>query len=95
MDKPKKTVHHQSNIMNFNKENGNDKSFDHQQLEGNTQRRPLQSANSQDQIPLTHKNPKDQSSKAERQEIFIPVSGFVWLYPEEIIIINLFFVFNF
>lgn len=28
------------------------------------------------------------TSKAERQEIFLPVSGFVWLYPEEIKVIN-------
>ncbi len=28
------------------------------------------------------------SSKEERQEIFIPVSGFVWLYPEEISVVN-------
>jgi hypothetical protein len=28
------------------------------------------------------------STKAERQEMFIPVSGFVWLYPEEVKVIN-------
>jgi hypothetical protein len=28
------------------------------------------------------------SSKAERQEMFLPVSGFVWFYPEEIHVIN-------
>lgn len=28
------------------------------------------------------------STKAERQEIFLPVSGFVWLYPEEVKVIN-------
>ncbi len=28
------------------------------------------------------------SRKADRQEIFLPVSGFVWLYPEEIAVVN-------
>ncbi|HHT9124059.1 MAG TPA: hypothetical protein ACFYEF_14415 [Candidatus Wunengus sp. YC63] len=28
------------------------------------------------------------STKEDRQEIFIPVSGFVWLYPEEIKVLN-------
>jgi HD superfamily phosphohydrolase len=26
--------------------------------------------------------------KAERQELFLPVTGFVWFYPEEIAVIN-------
>jgi HD superfamily phosphohydrolase len=29
-----------------------------------------------------------ETSKAERQELFIPISGFVWLYPEEVQIVN-------
>jgi HD superfamily phosphohydrolase len=28
------------------------------------------------------------STRAERQEFFLPVSGFVWLYPEEVKIVN-------
>jgi hypothetical protein len=28
------------------------------------------------------------STRAERQEFFIPVSGFVWLYPEEVQVVN-------
>src|SRR5947209_19233943 len=28
------------------------------------------------------------SSKAERQEFFLPVSGFVWFYPEELAVID-------
>lgn len=28
------------------------------------------------------------STKEERQEFFIPVSGFVWLYPEEVSVVN-------
>jgi HD superfamily phosphohydrolase len=28
------------------------------------------------------------STKAERQEFFVPVSGFVWLYPEEVEVVN-------
>lgn len=28
------------------------------------------------------------STKAERQEIFLPVTGFVWLYPEEVKVVN-------
>ncbi len=28
------------------------------------------------------------SRKADRQEIFLPVSGFVWLHPEEISVVN-------
>ncbi|MCF7810970.1 HD domain-containing protein [bacterium] len=31
---------------------------------------------------------KNCSNKADRQEMFLPVSGFVWLYPEEIQVIN-------
>jgi hypothetical protein len=26
---------------------------------------------------------KKRTTKAERQELFLPVSGFVWFYPEE------------
>lgn len=29
-----------------------------------------------------------QSTKAERREFFIPVSGFVWLFPEEVHVVN-------
>lgn len=29
-----------------------------------------------------------QTAKAERQEFFIPISGFIWLYPEEVEIVN-------
>jgi HD superfamily phosphohydrolase len=28
------------------------------------------------------------SRKSHRQELFLPVSGFVWLYPEEVLIVN-------
>src|SRR6059036_3856501 len=28
------------------------------------------------------------STKADRQELFLPVSGFVWFYPEEVKVIN-------
>jgi HD superfamily phosphohydrolase len=28
------------------------------------------------------------SRKADRQEFFLPVSGFVWLFPEEIVVVN-------
>lgn len=32
--------------------------------------------------------PRKPSTKAFRQEFFIPVSGFVWLYPEEVQVVN-------
>ena len=28
------------------------------------------------------------STKAERQEFFLPLSGFVWLYPEEVQVVD-------
>ena len=31
---------------------------------------------------------KKRTTKAERQELFLPVSGFVWFYPEEVKVIN-------
>lgn len=31
---------------------------------------------------------QERSRKADRQEFFIPVTGFVWLYPEEVKIVN-------
>lgn len=34
------------------------------------------------------KESRKKTTKAERQEIFIPISGFVWLYPEEVKVIN-------
>lgn len=36
---------------------------------------------------VTLKNDR-QTKKAERQEFFIPISGFVWLYPEEVEVVN-------
>ena len=33
-------------------------------------------------------NTSGSSRKADRQEIFLPVSGFVWLHPEEISVVN-------
>jgi HD superfamily phosphohydrolase len=46
---------------------------------------PLEPASSSADI-----NPEQSrfSSTAERQELFLPVSGFVWFYPEEIDVIN-------
>ena len=41
--------------------------------------------------PTEEKGPEPsflRSSKANRQEIFLPVSGFIWLYPDEIEIVN-------
>src|SRR5437867_8829028 len=32
--------------------------------------------------------PRKASTKASRQEFFIPVSGFTWLYPEEVQVVN-------
>ncbi|MCP4652092.1 MAG: HD domain-containing protein [Candidatus Omnitrophica bacterium] len=31
---------------------------------------------------------KNKTNKAQRQELFLPVTGFVWLYPEEISVVN-------
>lgn len=40
-------------------------------------------------LPTTrHSEPRKPSTKASRQEFFIPVSGFVWLYPEEVQVVN-------
>jgi hypothetical protein len=33
-------------------------------------------------------NDRRKSKKAERQEFFLPVTGFVWFYPEEVEVIN-------
>jgi HD superfamily phosphohydrolase len=38
-------------------------------------------------IELTTRSSRT-SRKAERQEFFLPVSGFVWLFPEEVTIVN-------
>jgi HD superfamily phosphohydrolase len=38
--------------------------------------------------PLTPTRPGRTSRKADRQEFFLPVSGFVWLFPEEVVIVN-------
>jgi HD superfamily phosphohydrolase len=38
---------------------------------------------------LEHRTPgKPDSSKADRQEFYLPVSGFVWLYPEEVAVVD-------
>lgn len=37
---------------------------------------------------ITNISSASPSTKEDRQEIFIPVSGFVWLYPEEIKVLN-------
>lgn len=39
-------------------------------------------------LPLTLDTEGERSTKAQRQEVFLPVFGFVWLYPEEIAIVD-------
>jgi len=41
-----------------------------------------------DLAPESPSEPAEASSKADRQEFFLPVNGFVWFYPEEVEIIN-------
>jgi HD superfamily phosphohydrolase len=44
----------------------------------------FENSNSLDPAPIAPKP----SRKSHRQELFLPVSGFVWLYPEEVSIVN-------
>lgn len=69
----------------FDKEVSNSKNTSEIKQSDNRSKKEDKSKTSQKQIDAALPS---KSSKAERQEIFIPVSGFVWLYPEEVKVIN-------
>ena len=39
-------------------------------------------------LPLSTQAEDQWSTKADRQEFFLPVTGFAWFYPEEVDVIN-------
>lgn len=43
---------------------------------------------SKSEVPKPNGAANPWSTRAERQEFFLPVTGFVWLYPEEVTVVN-------